>query len=33
MKLETTSGNEDILGFLNAYYKVCQIKVDGIMQK
>ena len=34
MKLETaTSGNEGIMEFWNAYCKVCQTKVDGIMQK
>ena len=33
MKLETaTSGNEGIMEFWNAYCKVCQTKVDGIMQ-
>ena len=34
MKLETaTSGNEGIMEFWNASCKVCQNKVDGIMQK
>ena len=34
MKLETaTSANEGILAFWNAYWKACQKKVDGIMQK